>query len=219
MLLRLIVLAIGILMFTPGCASTPGAAAPPITASGTSSANSPDANKNTNVAACTTLSKEEILTVQGEIVRETKGNDSTSEGLRVSHCVYLLPTYSRSLSLDITRAAQENAGHDAIEKFWETRFAESESQEERERDRDLEKARGSEPKARGEREEEERESKPRPVAGVGEEAYWVGSGVKGALFVRKGDAVLILSIGGAEAESTRIKKTVELAQHALKRIP
>jgi hypothetical protein len=56
------------------------------------------------------------------------------------------------------------------------------------------------------------------VKGVGDEAFWVGSGVKGALYVRKGDAVLILSIGGAETEQTRIRKTTELAQHALKRI-
>ena len=216
MLLRLIVLLTGISLFSQSCTSTPGAATPPSTTASTSSATSPEASDGTNVLACRALSKEEIRAVQGEMVQETKGSDSTSGGLAVSHCVYLLPTYSKSLSLDITRAASLNSGHRAIEKFWETRFAESE--EEREREQDSEKARVLEPKRGGQREEEEVESKPRPVTGVGDEAFWVGSGVKGALYVRKGDAVFILSIGGAEAESTRIKKTTLLAQHALKRV-
>ena len=214
MLLRLIVLLTSICLFTLGCSSTPGAAAPPTNAVSTASATSPAANNAPNVAACTTLSNEEILAVQGETVRETKGNDSTSEGLAVSHCVYLLPTYSKSLSLDITRAASLNGGHVAIEKFWETRFAEPDE----ERERNSEKARASEPKRGRDREDEEKEPRPRRVTGLGDEAFWVGSGVKGALYVRKGDAVLILSIGGAEAEPTRIMKTTALAQHALKRV-
>ena len=209
MFLRLIIVLTFMFLFTSGCASMPAAATPPPTTSRTS----PEPNKSAN-SACRALSNEEIRAVQGEMVSETKGNDSTSGELAVSHCVYLLPTYSKSLSLDITKAASSNAGNDAIEKFWEKRFAGLEE----ERERDSEKARESDRKRSGDREEEEKESKPRPVAGVGDEAFWVGSGVKGALYVRKGDTVLILSIGGSEAEQTRIKKTTALAQHALKRL-
>jgi hypothetical protein len=161
-----------------------------------------------------------------------------SGGLAISHCVYLLPTYSKSLSLDIMRAAPSNAGSGALEKFWETRFEDGEKEREHEgekarpasADREGEKARpasGSDrerKKARApsrsdrEREKEEMESKPLPVSGVGDEAFWVGSGVKGSLYVRSDGAVLILSIGGSEDESTRLKKTIQLAQHALNHI-
>ena len=215
MLLRLIILT-GISLFTSGCGSTPGAAAPPANTASVPSTASAEASKGTNVAACRALSNEEVLAVQGEMVSETKGNDNTSGGLAVSHCVYLLPTYSKSLSLDIMRAASSKVGNNAVEKFWETRFAGSE----KERERDADEARGARAAdhPRGEREEEEMQFKPRPVSGIGDEAFWVGSGVKGALYVRQGDAVLILSIGGAEAESARIKKTTLLAQDALKRV-
>jgi hypothetical protein len=108
------------------------------------------------------------------------------------------------------RVGPSNAGSGALEKFWETRFEDGEKERERER----EKARTASGKDR-EREKEEMESKPRPVPGVGDEAFWVGSGVKGSLYFRKDDTVLILSIGGAEDEPTRLKKTIQLAQHAL----
>lgn len=201
-----------IVCFIGGCASktaTVGAAEP---------ANAPTAvgaNTGLHVAACTTLSNEEISAVQDEAVSETKGNDSTSGGLLVSHCVYLLPTYSKSLSLDILRPAPSNAN--ALEEFWETRFEDSE----KERERDAEKTgtgTTTDRQRSGEREEKEIESKPRPVSGVGDEAFWVGSGVKGTLYVRKGAVVLILSIGGAEVESSRLQKTIVLAQRALSRV-
>ena len=214
MSVRLIILLATIAGFNGGCASTTAtrdAAAP---------ANAPTAvaaNTVSNVAACTILSNEQIRGVQGESVTETKGNDSTGGGLVVSHCVYLLPTYSKSMSIDILRPAPSDAQSNALEKFWDTRFEDSDEKLER----DGEKARtaSATDRQRSEgREEKEMESKPRPVSGVGDEAFWVGSGVKGSLYVRKGGAVLILSIGGAEDESTRLKKTILLAQHALSRI-
>jgi len=223
MFFRSTILLTGISLFTSGCGSTPGAAAPQLTNTPMSSATTPEANNGTNIAACRALSNDEILAVQGETVRETKGNLSTNEGLAVSHCVYLLPTYSKSLSVDIMRAVSFNSGENALEKFWDKRFGGNEKQEGRdeERERAAEKARAaltSNGQRRGELEEEEMGSQLHPVAGVGDEAFWVGSGVKGALYVRKDDAVLVLSIGGAEAESSRIKKTTLLAQHALKHI-
>src|SRR6266550_3782940 len=116
MLLRLIILT-GISWFTSGCGSTPGSATPPANTANVRSTASTEASKGTNVAACRALSNEEVLAVQGEMVSETKGNDNTSGGLAVSHCVYLLPTYSKSLSLDIMRAASSKVGNNAVEKF------------------------------------------------------------------------------------------------------
>jgi len=71
-------------------------------------------------------------------------------------------------------------------------------------------------KAEVDREEELR--KPRRIDGLGEEAYWVGNPVSGALYVLKGDAFLRISVGGEKDESVRIKKTRTLAQKALERL-
>jgi len=45
--------------------------------------------------------------------------------------------------------------------------------------------------------------KPRVIDGLGQEAYWMGSSITGALYVLKGDAFLRISIRGGENTSQR----------------
>jgi len=71
-------------------------------------------------------------------------------------------------------------------------------------------------KAEVDREEELR--KPRPIDGLGEEAYWVGNPISGALYVLKGNSFLRISVGGVREESARIEKSKALARAALKRL-
>ena len=160
------------------------------------------------VLACSVLTGEEIQAVQGEAVKETKGSDTSTGGLAVSHCVYLLPTYTKSLSLDVLKEDAAGSGKGNIEKFWESRFHRSAQ----ERDEEEERGEGRES------EEEEGGAKPRPVEGVGDEAFWVGGSTKGVLYVREKGIVITLSLGGAEDEATKIKKSKALSLQALKRI-
>jgi len=60
---------------------------------------------------------------------------------------------------------------------------------------------------------------PRPVPDLGDEAFWVGDRVTGALYVLRGDAFLRLSIGGVTDEAVRIKRARTLAENALPRLP
>jgi hypothetical protein len=197
------------LLLAGGCTSQPAGqngarrANTPAAAGGTprAAAATPDAGRRT--LACSLLKSEEIQAVQGEAVKETKGSDSASEGLAVSHCVYLLPTYVKSLSLDIVRRDPAGSRVDSVEQFWAARFHRGEEGE-RERDR--------------EREGEEEGAKPRPVAGLGEEAFWVGGRAKGVLYIRQRGAVITLSLGGADDEATKISKSKTLLLQALKRI-
>jgi hypothetical protein len=53
---------------------------------------------------------------------------------------------------------------------------------------------------------------------VGEEAYWVGGPVVGALYILRGDTFLRISVGGVREESRRIEKSIALARAALKRM-
>ena len=52
----------------------------------------------------------------------------------------------------------------------------------------------------------------------GDEAFWTGNPLVGALYVLKDDSYLRISIGGAEEASVKIQKTKALAQKALKRL-
>ncbi len=105
-------------------------------------------------------------------------------------CFYQLPTFSSSISIDIMR--------DGARRYWEENF-----EHERERERE---------------EPEEKEAELQRVRGVGSEAFWVGARGTGSLFVRKGDAMVRVSIGGAGSAEEKIQKSKMLALRALKRL-
>ena len=71
---------------------------------------------------------------------------------------------------------------------------------------------------KAEPEGEEEASKPRRIEGLGEEAYWVGTPITGALYVLQGDNFVRISVGGVGEESARIEKSKVLARAAVKRL-
>jgi len=127
--------------------------------------------------------------------------------------------------------AEKGAGPDAMdpEEFWRERFhqvqehdgkdrdRERDKNKARERDKDRERERVADRK-RGEVEEEEEGAPPQKISGVGEEAYWVGNRIGGALYVLKGDAYLRISIGGPLDQTGKIRKSRILARKALARL-
>ncbi|MEO7970621.1 MAG: hypothetical protein ABI698_04925 [bacterium] len=162
------------------------------------------------------LDSKEIQTVQGEAVKETKLSGQAGGGLQISQCFFTLPTFSNSISLLV---AQKGDGADAKDPrdFWRETFQKgSAGEKERERDkkdRDKDKKAGS----RGEEEEDEG-APPQKVAGVGDDAFWIGSRVGGALYVLKGSAYLRISIGGSGDQTSKINKSKTLAQKAIARL-
>ena len=171
------------------------------------------------VDACALLTSPEIQSVQGEPLKETKASGSTEKGFVVSQCFFTLPTFNNSISLVVTQKG-EGAGARDPKEFWEATFdKESEGEKEKEHDKQSAKEREKE-KARGKgREEEEEEAPPaQRITGVGDEAFWTGSRVGGALYVLKGSAYLRVSIGGAGDQQSKINKSKALARLALKRL-
>ena len=59
---------------------------------------------------------------------------------------------------------------------------------------------------------------PKPIAGLGDEAFWVGDPLSGALYVLKGEIFLRVSVGGPTDEAQKIKRARALASRALKRL-
>jgi len=171
------------------------------------------------IDACALLNGPEIRSVQGESLKETKASGSAEKGFLVSQCFFTLPTFSNSISLVVTQKGEGAGGRDPKE-FWEETF-DKESEGEREKERDKKSAKeGEKEKARARNhEEEEEEAAPKQrVTGVGDEAFWTGSRVGGALYVLKGNTYIRVSVGGAGDQESKINKSKALARMALKRL-
>ena len=171
------------------------------------------------IDACALLTSQEIRSVQGEPLKETKASGSAEKGFSISQCFFTLPTFNNSISLVVTQKGDGADGRDPKE-FWEATFDRaSEGEREKERDRKSEKEREKEKARDKNREEEEEEAvPPQKIAGVGDEAFWTGSRVGGALYVLKGSSYLRVSVGGAGNQQSKINKSKALARLALKRL-
>jgi hypothetical protein len=160
--------------------------------------------------ACSLVTRREIETVQGDRVVSTKASEPERSHFAVSQCFYTLATFSKSISLEVTRHRAGEAQGPRV--HWKQMFARAlEKGKEREDEPESEEKAGP-----GKR--KEAAARPRPVSGVGDEAYWDGSSLGGGLFVLKGDAYFRLSLGGPEPEAVKIEKLKKLARNALPRL-
>jgi hypothetical protein len=157
--------------------------------------------------------------VLGEALKETKASDRADGGFNVSQCFYTLPTFSKSVSLSIT-----SSGTRDVREFWKETFHREEA-EEKDRERKREKEKGSKDekerrteKKEGRGEEEEEGAPPQKVPGTGEEAFWVGSPIGGALYVLKKNIFFRISIGGSDNQQTKLNKSKTLALRILARV-
>jgi hypothetical protein len=178
---------------SPEVAATP----PPQTITSPSSSLAPDQ------FACGLLTREETQTVQGEPFKSTKASQGPGTGLKVSQCYFELPTPVNSIVLTVTRKADGANARDPRESWHELFYGEHRS--EREKEREKEKDEGG-------------EKRPQKIEGVGEDAFWSGSRVGGALYVLKGESYIRISVGGAGDQAQKLEKSKTLAAFVLKRL-
>jgi hypothetical protein len=143
--------------------------------------------------ACTLLTKEEIQAVQGETFKDTKPSHKLAAGLSVAQCYFELPTAANSVVLTVTRKAE--GGRDPSQS-WQDMFHREKESEKR----------------------DEKGAEPQKIDGLGEEAFWTGTRVGGALFVLKGNCYFRVSVGGAGDQAQKIEKSKTLAESVLKRL-
>jgi len=165
------------------------------------------------VDVCALLTTAEIQSIQGEPLKETKLSSATEGGLLVSQCFFSLPTFANSINVVVTQKAEGNGARDPRE-FWKETFDKGENEKERERSRE---EREKERRTNRSEEEEKEGAPPKKIVGLGDEAFWQGSRVGGALYVLKGNKYLRISIGGTGDQQMKIKKAAALAAFALKR--
>jgi hypothetical protein len=157
--------------------------------------------------ACAVLTSADVQKAQGDPVQETKPSTQPGGGLVMSQCLFRTTNPSKSVSVAI--AAQ---GSISPRTFWQGQFRSGNPTSEEKSEK--KPAAGG----KGEKDEDEESTRPRPITGLGEQAFWVGSPMIGALYVLKGNTFLRISVGGVREESARIEKSVALARLALKRL-
>jgi hypothetical protein len=182
-----------LLAVCPGC-SKPENPSPPKTQVDTSP--SPPAPAKP-LDACSLLTSDEIKAIQGEAVENAKSTASPEGHISTSQCFFSLPTFINSISLQIVRQGTAPGAPD-VKEAWKKLFP---------------------PEKLVERETESGRKKmpPRRIPDLGEEALWTG-GPSGGLYVLQGNYYLRISVGGADDEAAKIRKSTALARLVLKRL-
>lgn len=165
--------------------------------------------KQSRIDPCSLLNSTEIAAVQGEPVQDAKPNQQPGSGLIMLQCLFRTTTPTKSVSLAVAAPSAVSS-----RTFWRKQFHPGEAAAKQNNS-----ARAEKKSVAGRKEQEEEEStRPRAIAGLGEEAYWVGGPIAGALYVLKGNTFLRISVGGIREESVRIERSKALARIALKRM-
>ena len=183
---------------SPDVAATPPPATP---ASATQAISSSSPSAAPDDFACGLLTKEEAEAVQGEPFKSTKASQGPGPGLKVSQCYFEMPTPVNSIVLTVTRKADGASARDPRDSWRELFYSERPREKEKEKEG-----------------EEGEEKGPQKVEGLGDEAFWSGSRVGGALYVLKDNSYFRISVGGAGDQAKKLEKSKTLAAFVLKRL-
>jgi hypothetical protein len=183
-------------------------------------------------ATCMLIPDEDFREVQGEAPTDAQGSEHSAEGLSMSQCFYRLPTFAKSVNLEVVGGG-EGAQAGALKEYWRKRFhpdAIEAREQERRRDEEAKLAREEEIKrereagkvregGRRKKNREEEHWRPQRVAGVGREAFWSGNQRMWTLSALGRDKVVrVTLVGGPDLQAENLKKATELARKALKRL-
>ncbi len=146
---------------------------------------------------CRLLTDAEVRAVQGHEPAQKISSEQPAGSFRFTQCFYRTPELSSSVSvaLGIPLTDSKRSGP---RDYWQAQFKRGESEEREESD--------------------EKKNEPRRVAGLGDEAFWVGDPVTGALYVLRGEVFLRVSVGGPADQAQKIRHARMLATYALKRL-
>lgn len=195
----------------------------------------PGANKALD--ACSLLTGKEIATILGEPLQELKPSAQSTGKLHMSQCVFITQDFAKSASLAVATPGSEDSGAHDLRAFWHSQFHSPHKREHEEgrpaaisipeksafsaaREASAKEETSAHGTLTAERDDDSEDSAraPRPISALGEEAFWVGGPLSGALYVLQGDLFLRISVGGVPKESARIAKSKSLATAILSRL-
>jgi hypothetical protein len=175
------------------------------------------------IDVCNLLTTDDLKAVQRESYKDALRSDRLDGDFVGAQCYYAMPTSVNSVVVNVTTATDE-AGAPNPKAFWEKTFGVDEekgraAKGEREREKEKREREKEKPKERGREEGEEKEGlPPERVKGLGDEAFWVGSAVGGALYVLKNDLFFRVSVGGGGDQKSKLNKSKTLADKILKKL-
>ena len=146
---------------------------------------------------CRLLTDAEVRAVQGHAPTQKIPSEQPAGSFRFTQCFYRTAELSSSVSVALGIPVTDSK-RSGPRDYWQAQF----KREERE----------------GREESDEKKQEPRRLAGLGDEAFWVGDPVTGALYVLRGEVFLRVSVGGSPDQSQKIKRARTLAIYALKRL-
>jgi len=150
---------------------------------------------------CALIEKSEIESVQGQPVQSVTPSSRTLGALLISQCYYNVfsadGSKNLSVHLQIIRSAAKNSGRNEVREFWREKLKGEKEQA------------GEEGEEAGER---------LSIQGLGEEAFWIGNSITGAIYALKDDKIVRVSVGGPGDDKTKIEKSKQLAQKSLQRL-
>jgi len=161
--------------------------------------------------ACALLADADVRTLLGVTVKERQPGTQEAHGLLLSQC-YLGTGTPRSVSIAVAGNTRSGGKTVTPRAFWRDQF--------HRRDAHPSEPTGEKQAAAGKREtrEPEGETDARPIGSVGDEAFWSGTRVAGALYVLRGNTFIRVSVGGINDEQERIEKSRQLAAAALAKL-
>jgi hypothetical protein len=194
------------------------------TAANITAASSPSppsaASVKSKVDVCNLLTSDDLKAVQGEAFKDAQRSDRIDGDFVVAQCYYAMPNTVNSVVVNVT-SAKDEAGARNPREYWEQTFGRDEEKgREREKEKTGERPRDKDDNAKSRErgaEGEERESPPQRVNALGDEAFWVGNAVGGALYVLKNDLFFRISTGGGDQKS-KVNKSRALAETILKKL-
>ena len=145
---------------------------------------------------CRLLSDAEVRVVQGHAPAQKIPSEQPGGSFQFTQCLYQTAEFTSSVSVAVGIPLSTDSKRSGPRQYWQTQF-----------EKQVSAAPGSKKK-----------EPPKPVAGLGDQAFWVGDPITGALYVLKGEVFLRLSVGGPSDEAQKIKRARALALHALKRL-
>jgi hypothetical protein len=160
---------------------------------------------------CALLTDAAVRAVLGVAVKERQPAAQETGGLLVRQC-YLNTGTPRAVSIAVAGSTTSGGTIITPRVFWRDRFHDQGEDGPERKSEARESARQDAPQER------ETESAARRIRGVGDEAFWSGTRVAGALYVLRGDTFIRVSVGGIKDEKERIEKTRQLAAAALARL-
>ncbi len=173
------------------------------TASAQNSARPATTASAANIDVCKLLTNAEIEAVQGEHVEQTRPNTRASGGLLISDCLFRTTTPSKSVSVELVMRDPNSSSALTPQEYWRKQFGsvgpETETQT-------------------SETREGHETPNARRITGIGQQAYWVGNPIAGALYVLQGERFMRVSVGGVRDEKVRIERSKAIAVAALKRL-